>query len=291
VEFSLYINQKAAIAWELSISEATLFSYLINGGNAWMRFLPDEPEFRNIANAKIAKELPLICKHEGTARRHMAVLEDRGLIERRVVSNRSYFKITEKGFSWKSDTFSEPNESVRPKPKAKRNGLAKPNESVCPRPNESVWQSDKPTSSDKPISDQDLPEPAEQPPEPPQPKLKTEPKSNAVWTAYADAYSRRYGAEPTRNQTINSQLCRFVDRVGADDAPDVAAYFVTNSKRWYVEKRHAVGTMLMDAEALHNEWKTGNRSTSAEAQQMDRKQNNLSVYEQVVAKRKAEGKM
>ena len=288
MEFSLYINQKAAVAWELSINEATLFSYLINGGNAWMRFLPDEPDFRNVANAKLVKELPLICKHEGTARRHMAVLENRGLIERRVVSNRSYFKITEKGFLWKSDTFSGPNESVRPAPKAKRNGLAKPNESVCPRPNESVRQSDKPTSSDKPISDQDLPEPAEQPPEP---VKKLEPKSNATWTAYADAYQKRYGAEPKRNQTINAQLCKFVDRLGAEDAPEVAAHFLTNNKRWYVEKRHAIGTMLVDAEALHNEWQTGNRVTSAQAQQLDRKQNNLTVLDEVIAKRKAEGKM
>jgi hypothetical protein len=95
-------------------------------------------------------------------------------------------------------------------------------------------------------------------------------KTGPVFDSYSDAYRSRYGVEPTRNQTVNSQLARFVDRVGANDAPAVAAFYVGSQNQWYVTKGHSVGVMLSDAEKLHTEWKTGRQVTSTQAREADR---------------------
>lgn len=100
MRYSLYINQQLAVEWDLSLQETMLFSYLVNTPTGWMQRLPEDPEYQWASNAMLAAELPLVCSHKATARKHMAALEDRGLLIRRCVGNKSYFKITEKGFLW-----------------------------------------------------------------------------------------------------------------------------------------------------------------------------------------------
>lgn len=83
------------------------------------------------------------------------------------------------------------------------------------------------------------------------------PPSVQAWEAYRAAYAARYKVDPVRNAMVNAQLVQFVARVGAEDAPDVAAYFVRHNEPFYVRKAHNVGTMLADAEKLRMEWATG----------------------------------
>ena len=82
------------------------------------------------------------------------------------------------------------------------------------------------------------------------------PPTAEIWKSYSDEYYRRYGIEPVRNRTINGQLGQIVKRLGAVDAPHVAAYYLTHTSNWYREKGHIVGALLPDCEKIRTEWAT-----------------------------------
>lgn len=107
---------------------------------------------------------------------------------------------------------------------------------------------------------------------------KPETPTAATWAAYSSAYQRRYNALPVRNQTVNGQLAQFVGRIGVDEAPEVAAFYLTHNQQYYVSAGHAVGAMLKDAEKLRTEWATGRRTTTTQARQLDQTQTNISVF-------------
>lgn len=120
------------------------------------------------------------------------------------------------------------------------------------------------------------------PPEPPEvaapkprraarnPPGNREAKSTPVWQAYAEAYRLRYGVEPVRNAKANALLAQFVDRLGGDESPAVAAWYVAQSRGLYVAAKHAIDLLLRDAEGLRTEWATGRAMTDTQARQADR---------------------
>jgi hypothetical protein len=118
---------------------------------------------------------------------------------------------------------------------------------------------------------------------PPRPAERPASKTDATWKAYSAAYLRTYGAEPVRNAKVNGQLANVVDRIGGDDAPLVAEWFVHHRKRWYVEKGHSVECLQKDCEQLRTEWATGRRSTSTAALQADRTQTTADVFGELYA--------
>lgn len=81
--------------------------------------------------------------------------------------------------------------------------------------------------------------------------------TSATWDAYSAAYAQRYGTRPVRNAMINGQLANLVARLGAEEAPQVAAFFVQHASAFYANRGHAVGLLLADAEKLRTEWATG----------------------------------
>lgn len=106
----------------------------------------------------------------------------------------------------------------------------------------------------------------------------------AVWQAYADAYFRRYGTEPLRNAKVNGQVAQFCKRLPADEAPHVAAFYLTHPNRWYVQKGHEFGQLLNEAEKLRTEWATNRKVTARESNEEDR----IGGMAQAVAEIKAE---
>lgn len=78
-----------------------------------------------------------------------------------------------------------------------------------------------------------------------------------TWTAYKTAFAKRYGIEPVRNSKVNSQIKQFVGRLGFEEAPSVAEFYVASNEQFYAKKAHGVGYMLADAEKLRTEWATG----------------------------------
>lgn len=99
----------------------------------------------------------------------------------------------------------------------------------------------------------------------------------ATWGAYSDSYHDRYGVLPVRNAKTNAQIVQFVKRLGAEESPPVAAFFVGHSSAFYVRKSHDLGSLLADAEKLRMEWATGRMVTTTGAQQSDRTQSNFNA--------------
>jgi hypothetical protein len=63
-----------------------------------------------------------------------------------------------------------------------------------------------------------------------------------------------------------------LQRLGKEEAPGVAAWYVDSNKRYYVQKMHPVDCLLADAEALRTEWVTNRRVTETQAREADRLQ-------------------
>lgn len=118
--------------------------------------------------------------------------------------------------------------------------------------------------------------------------------TNETWRAYADAYFARYKQEPLRNAMVNGMIARFVQRVGRDSAPFVAAFYVTLNNGYYVEKMHTVGPMVKDAEALYAQWINRSRGespmTRAKARQIDQQQATNDAFSNVLAQVEGGGK-
>lgn len=82
-------------------------------------------------------------------------------------------------------------------------------------------------------------------------------RSLATWESYRSAYRTRYGVDPVRNRKTNSLLCQVVDKLGEEEAPKVAKFYLTRNKPSYVSSKHAPDLLSRDAEGLRTEWATG----------------------------------
>ena len=98
-----------------------------------------------------------------------------------------------------------------------------------------------------------------------------------TWKSYSNAYFDKYGTEPVRNAKVNGQVKNFVQRIGHDESPFVAAFYVTNNTRYYVERGHTFDCLLSHAEKLRTEWATGRTMTSTRAKQIDKSEANRSA--------------
>jgi hypothetical protein len=101
-----------------------------------------------------------------------------------------------------------------------------------------------------------------------------------TWDAYRDAYLARYGVPPVRNASVNSQLSNLVKRLGADESPLVAAFYLTHNDSFYLKALHPVGLLLRDAEKLRTEWATGHRMLGAKAREVERMQHNSDAWDE-----------
>jgi hypothetical protein len=96
------------------------------------------------------------------------------------------------------------------------------------------------------------------------------PVGAATWNAYFLAYENRYGVGPIRNAKVNGQIAQFVKRVGAEEAPHIASYYLTNKNSYYLGRGHSVDCLLSDAEKLRMEWATDRQVTATQARQEDK---------------------
>lgn len=101
-----------------------------------------------------------------------------------------------------------------------------------------------------------------------------------VWNAYADAYEDRYQVKPPRNAKANALCKQLVKRLGAEEAVEVARFYLSHNLPWYVQKGHALDALIADCEKLRTEWKTGNviRGPTRAEQNSD---NNRALFQQV----------
>lgn len=114
------------------------------------------------------------------------------------------------------------------------------------------------------------------------------PETGELWSAYASAYQLRYGAIPVRNAKVNGQLSQLIRRIGGEEAPAVAAWYVASQNRFYVQKRHSVDCLLADAEGLRTEWATNTRVTETKAREADRLQTSGDMWSRLIDETQAE---
>jgi hypothetical protein len=97
-------------------------------------------------------------------------------------------------------------------------------------------------------------------------KAKAPPVTAETWSSYSTAYEDRYGIAPARNAMVNGQLANLVKQLGAEEAPQVASFYVRHEDAFYVRKAHPISLLVTDAQKLRMEWITG-RTTSANSQE------------------------
>lgn len=106
----------------------------------------------------------------------------------------------------------------------------------------------------------------------------------ATWGAYAQAYAAQYGAAPVRNAKVNSAVKAFVQRIGHDESPAVADFFVNRvSEALVVRGMHDFGLLLARAETFRTQWATGQSMTSTRARQIDQSQANFDTAGEAMA--------
>lgn len=121
-----------------------------------------------------------------------------------------------------------------------------------------------------------------------------ETKSHRTWINYAIVYEKRYGTWPVWNRTVGGMLTKFIERIGAELAPKVAAFYVTKVNDTFVTKGgHSIKLLLSDAEKYHTQYQTGRTVTNTQAQQIDKTQTNLNAADEALeisrARRAARG--
>lgn len=95
--------------------------------------------------------------------------------------------------------------------------------------------------------------------------------------AYVTAYERRWEVEPVLDRQANSMIKKFVEKLGVEEAPAVAAFYLTHNRQDYVRSKHDVALMLRDARGLRTEWATGRKVTDTAARQADKSSANADM--------------
>ncbi|RQJ32027.1 helix-turn-helix domain-containing protein [Pseudomonas aeruginosa] len=112
----------------------------------------------------------------------------------------------------------------------------------------------------------------------------------AIWSAYAAAYQHRYGTHPVRNSKINGQVRDLLKRLGAEEAPAVAAYFVGINDAYLIRNCHDLGSLLAKAESYRTQWATDRQMNGTTARQLERTQANLNAAKEAAESIREEGR-
>ncbi|MCK9802114.1 hypothetical protein M1B34_31755 [Pseudomonas sp. MAFF 302030] len=101
-----------------------------------------------------------------------------------------------------------------------------------------------------------------------------------TWDAYTIAYLERYGVEPVRNAKVSSQVAQLVKRLGAEEAPQVAMFYVAINDSFFIRASHEFGLLVARAEGIRTQWLTGRQVNAVTARQMENTQANISAAQE-----------
>ena len=101
MQFNICIDQVRTVEWGLSLSEATLFSFIFNAGT-WANQLKiiDSLEYRFLSRHKLCDELPAVTSKPDTMYRLLRSLHKKGVIMFKKWGQRDMVHVTEKGRVW-----------------------------------------------------------------------------------------------------------------------------------------------------------------------------------------------
>jgi len=106
-----------------------------------------------------------------------------------------------------------------------------------------------------------------------------------VWSAYSEAYARRYGQEPLRNAKVNSVCSQIAKQVGIETGQAVMHFYLQQNVAWYVQKAHAIEYALKDLQALRTNMLNNQAMSSRQAQLVDKQQSQKNALENYLANR------
>ena len=301
MQYTVTINQVKAQEWGLNSQQALLFAFVYESPSWANPIKTDTGIYFALSKAKIVEELPLLTDKPDTAYRLLKALRDAGLIELSSTSSITLIRLTEKAKEWnrkldgsekyptskaldgrrKIRSTSEKSPSKVGKKSEPRSEKSPTNQDTNNQgTNQATSISSTPQASAKVVTGQVVPfaqQPrCEIPADMPGPKDQTC-KTFKAWANYAMAYRKRYDAWPVWNAKVAGQVGQLIDRLGADVAHHVAAYFLTIDDSRLINGCHGIGDLLAKAEAYHTQWATNRRMNSTTAQQIERKQANLSA--------------
>jgi hypothetical protein len=99
-----------------------------------------------------------------------------------------------------------------------------------------------------------------------------------IWDSYRGAYVNRYGVEPVRNQTTNTQCANLGKRLG-ESAIEVVRFYLTHNDGYYLRNQHPIGLCLSQAESLHTQWQRGVAVTGTQVRNAEKTINNAETLE------------
>ncbi|HEY6612726.1 MAG TPA: hypothetical protein VIZ86_16550 [Pseudomonas sp.] len=105
-------------------------------------------------------------------------------------------------------------------------------------------------------------------------------KTFKAWANYAFAYRKRYAIWPAWNAQAGGNLGKLIDRIGADLAPKVAAFYVAVNDARLIRECHPLSLLLQGCDGYRTQYLTGRQINSTTARQAERKQANLSAGEE-----------
>lgn len=108
-------------------------------------------------------------------------------------------------------------------------------------------------------------------------------KTYATWRAYANAFIAKHKVAPKWNKAIGGMVAQVVARLGADDAPRVAEFYVTMNNAFYTQRMHPVTLLLRDCESIYAQFCTGRAMTSTRARQIDRQEANRGTVDDAMS--------
>ena len=304
MQYTITINQLKALEWGLNAQQTLLFAFVYECPSWANPIKTDTGIYFALSKAKIVDELPLLTDKPDTAYRLLKALRDAGLIDLSSTSSITLVRLTEKAKEWNrkidgsekyptSDAIDGriKNRSTTDKNPSKVGNKSEPGSDKSPTnqdtnnqgTNQVTSNQDLQDGSDKPnrraltlvAAHTEAPR-VEIPGDMPGPKDQTC-KTFKTWANYAMSYRKRYSAWPVWNAKVGGQIGQLIDRLGIDVAHSVAAYFVGINDAHLIRKYHGLGELLVNAEAYHTQWATNAQMNSTTAQQIERKQANLTA--------------
>lgn len=92
-----------------------------------------------------------------------------------------------------------------------------------------------------------------------------------IWFSYREAYMAKYGVEPARNATVNSQIKSLGQKLG-EEAVEVVKFYLKSNNSYYIRKSHDIAACLTDYATLRTQWLRNREITSADIKDFERAQ-------------------
>ena len=302
MQFTISVNQVKALEWGLNAQQALLFAFVYECPSWCMPVKRDDGVFYALSKAKIIEELPLLTDKPDTAYRLLKQLEAAGVIELSHTAGITLVRLTKKGMEWNRKLDGSEKYPSAGAAGSEKNPIKVGKKSDVPRKKIRPGSEKSPTNQD--TSNQDTnqgtsqvspaaaeaapggelvvaePAPADQQPRVEIPADMPGPKDQGCktfrpWANYAMAYRRRYGVWPAWNAKAGGLLGKLIDRIGAELAPKVAAYFVGINDQRLIRECHPLSLLLAGCEGYLTQYQTGRQMNTTTARQIERKHANF----------------